>query len=269
MSTSSTTGIHRLTHAGAVSLFNARQMALTFLPGIRVAELCLLPSPNMADDESVVEWTVPGTRLPLAYDTESHNRTWFEVVPRELGTLETTLHLWPIGAHTTGPLAVDRRGVSAVFREFEPPPIDEFGKPVDAPAEDVETPPLTLGVITGFPNGIVATEHGVWHTHLPEEPALVEFGTNLGVYLAHLAPPGTSLSPEAYRWAVANWWIGVVGVLSTRAAVHCPCGRNIQDHRPAWRGLRVAAAASGRSLPKESTLQSFHTDTTDKTGTAP
>jgi hypothetical protein len=90
----------------------------------------------------------------------------------------------------------------------------------------------------------------VWHTLLPEYLCLVAFGTNLGVYLAHLPPPGTTLSPEECREAMAHYWIGVVSVLSARTAQFCRCGRAIGAHKPSWTTVRAAAAAAGRPLPK-------------------
>ncbi|MFI6581140.1 hypothetical protein [Embleya sp. NPDC050493] len=245
----STVGIHRLSPAEGVALTNAGDVARMFLPGLRLAESRLLPSSNL--DQAIFEWEVPGTRFPRSFDHESHRRAWLDTVPLTMGELDAALHTSLIGGHTTGPLVLTHptTGLPAVFPAYEPPSVDEHGVSIDAPVGRIKTPPLTLGVATAGPDGIVVTDKGVWHTRVPEYPPLVGFGTNLGVYLAHLTPRDTALLPDMYEQAMSNWWIGVVGAFNARAAHRCPCGRDTAEHRPTWRDLRVAAAALGRSLP--------------------
>ncbi|MFE2871324.1 hypothetical protein [Embleya sp. NPDC059259] len=246
--TPSTVGIHRLSPAQGVAFTNAGDVARLFLPALRLAESTLLPGSNLG--RAVFEWVVPGEHVSRTLEHESGCRAWLETVPLALGEPDARLHTSPIGSHTTGPLSLihPATGFSAVFPAYEAPSVDAQGVFVNATGRPVDTPPLTLGVVTAAPDGIVVTDRGVWHTLVPEYPPLVGFGTNLAVHLAHLAPVHTALPPEMYRLAVANWWVGVVATFGTRTSQHCPCGRTTREHRPSWHDLRIAAAASGQCL---------------------
>jgi hypothetical protein len=246
-----TTGTHHLSPARAVALTQAWDTAHTFLPAVRRAELRLLPGTSAGRPGDVaVEWTVPGVPYPRTLKAAAYRKAWLETVPLRLGESDAILHGSPVGDHTTGRLAVHRHGMSAVFGAYEPPAVDEFGQAARAFTVPATPPPLTVGLVTAaHPDAILVTEQGVWYTLLPERLSLVAFGTDLGVYLAHLPPPGTALAPDDCQEAMAHYWIGVVSVLSARSAQVCGCGRDIAGHKPSWRTVRAAAAACGRTLP--------------------
>ncbi|MYW03196.1 hypothetical protein [Streptomyces sp. SID3343] len=246
-----TAGAHHLSPSRAVALIEVWDAAHAFLPAVRRAELRLLPgAPAGAGPGDVaVEWVVPGVPFPRTFKAAAYRKAWLETVPLRLGELDAILHGSPVGDHTTGHLSVYRQGMSALFRAYEPPAVDEFGHTVGAFTVPAIVPPLTVGLVSAaHPDAILVTEQGVWHTLLPESLSLVAFGANLGVYLAHLPPPGTALTPDECREAMAHYWIGVVSALSARAAQVCRCGRDIADHKPSWATTRAAAAASGRPL---------------------